>query len=506
MTNQPNPSEGSDPATPIGETTEPSADAPVAPKPTTMPIADTAIAPPAVADAGRRRFFRDFAGEMLNTAASVVGAASVLQRSSLAAATALLDPEGTAETLAANAGVAGTERPSGFRTAFRFEADNRLIVVDQRRIPEALVEYEVRSAGHAAYAIRQLVVSGGPAAAQIAAIGLALSAHGVRDASPTMVRANLKAAASALRAARPALRAVSAAIDRMMARYEALAALDATPDAVADELRAEADRIVAEATFDNGRIADAAAAALPTIAKLATHDATLRILTHGSTGALSSGQFGTAVGAIQVLHHANRPVHAWIAETRPTFAGSRVTAWELGQAGVAHTVVIDSAAPNLIASGEVDVVVVGGERIATNGDVLAPVGTYSLALAAARHRVPFVVCAPLNTFDPDAAAGDAFRVEVRPERELVGSWVMAVPSTMPIGTPVRNTSLEVVPADLVTLLVTEQGALAGPLAAPLAAAVASRAARAATTAAAPAAPTQHPASAAPAIDAGARPG
>lgn len=482
MTDQPNPNAGSEPTAPTDGTTE----------------------TPAVADAGRRRFFRDFAGEMLNTAASVVGAASVLQRSSLAAATALLDPDGTAEALAANTGAVGTERPSGFRTAFRFAADDRLVVVDQRRIPEALVEYEIRSAGHAAYAIRQLVVSGGPAAAQIAAIGLALSAHGVRDASPTMIRANLKAAASALRAARPALRAVTAAVDRMIARYEALAARDATAGAIADELRAEADRIVAEATFDNGRIADAAAAALPAVAQLATLDATLRILTHGSTGALSSGQFGTALGAIQVLHHASRPVHAWIAETRPTFAGSRVTAWELGQADVAHTVVIDSAAPNLIATGEVDVVLVGAERIATNGDVLALVGTYPLALAAARHRVPFVVCAPLSTLDLDAADGSAFPVEARPERELVGPWVMAVPSTMPIGTAARNISLEVVPSDLVTLLVTEEGALEGPFAAGLAAAATARAAR--TTATSDATPAASAASDVPPADATVGPG
>ena len=450
MTDQPNPSDGSERATSAERPTE----------------------PPVVADAGRRRFFRDFAGEMLNTAASVVGAASVLQRSSLAAATALLDPDGSVEAIAANAGPGGTERPSGFRTAFRFAADDRLVVVDQRRIPEALVEYEIRSAGHAAYAIRQLVVSGGPAAAQIAAIGLALSAHGVRDASPAMVRANLKAAAAALRAARPALRAVVAAVDRMMARYEALAAVDSTAGVIADELRTEADRIVAEATSDNGRIADAAAGALRSVP-----DAALRILTHGSTGALSGGQFGTALGAIQVLHHANRPVHAWVAETRPAFTGSRVTAWELDQAGVAHTVVVDGAAPQLIATGEVDAVLVGAERIAANGDVLAPIGTYPLALAAARHGVPFVVCAPLSTFDADADDGAAFAGEVRPERELIGPYVMAAPSTMPIATAARNTSLEVVPADLVTMLVTEEGALRGPFAASLSGALVSRAAR-----------------------------
>ena len=436
------------------------------------PAPSVAPADPPVADAGRRRFFRDFAGEMLQTAASVVGAASVLQRSSIAAATALLDPEGTAEAIAAGADGAGTGRPSGFRTAFRFESDDRLIVVDQRRIPEALVEYEVRSAGHAAYAIRQLVVAGGPAAAQIAAIGLALSAHGVRDASPTMVRANLKAAAAALRAARPTLRSVSVAVERLMDRYEQLAAAGAEAAVVAVELRAEADRIVTETTTDNGRIAAAAAAALPTL-----DGGTLRVLLHASSGPLSSGQFGTALGAIQVLHHAERPLHAWVAESRPTFIGSRVTAWELAQAGVPHAVVIDAATAQLIAAGEVDAVLVTAERVAANGDVVAPVGTYPLALAAARHGIPFVVCAPLSTFDPETGSGDGFTLETRPERELIGPYVSAVPATMPIGTAVRNASMDVTPADLITTLVTEEGALAAPYGPALERSRAARAAR-----------------------------
>lgn len=440
-------------------------DAPGAPTSPEAPVeTETGLPSPEgpVADEGRRRFFRNFAGEMLQTAASVVGAASVLQRSSLAAATALLDPEGTADAIAAGADAAGTTRPSGFRTAFRFATDEQLVIIDQRRIPEALVEYEVRSAGHAAYAIRQLVVFGGPAAAQIAAIGLALSAHAVRDASPTMVRANLKAAASALRAARPALHAVTVAVDRLMRRFERLAGEDATSAQIAAELRLEADRIVEEATIDNGRIADAAAAVMP-----ATPGGTLRVLTNGSTGPLSSGQFGTALGALQVLHHAGRPIHVWVAESRPTFVGSRVTAWELSQAGVAHAVVTDAAAGQLIAGGEVDAVLVGAERIAANGDVIASVGTYALALIAARHGVPFVVCAPLATFDSEAPSGDAVTPETRPERELVGPYVVAAPATMPIGTAARNPSHDVTPADLITFLVTEEGALDAPLGAAL---------------------------------------
>ncbi len=451
----------------------PPEDAPTADAtPSPADVGSASAADPPVADAGRRRFFRDFAGEMIQTAASVVGAASVLQRSSLAAATALLDPEGTADAIATSAGGVGTDRPTGFRTAFRFVTDEQLVIVDQRRIPEALVEYEVRSAGHAAYALRQLVVAGGPAGAQIAAIGLALSAHAVRDASPSMVRANLKAAASAIKAARPTLRSVTVAVDRLTARYEELAAASASAADVASALRVEADRIVEEATTDNGRIADAAAAALPVM-----DGATLRVLTHGSTGPLSSGQFGTALGALQVLHHAERQLHVWVAESRPTFIGSRVTAWELSQAGVPHAVVIDGACGQLIASGDVDAVLVGAERVAANGDVIAPIGTYPLALAAARRGVPFIVCAPLSAFDEGSATGEDVAPELRPERELVGPYVAAIPATMVVGTSVRNASFDLVPADLVTVLVTEEGAMAAPFGPALTAAAAARAAR-----------------------------
>lgn len=426
-----------------------------------------------VLDHARRRFFRDFAGELLHTAATVAGAASVLQRSSIAAASALLDPEGTAQALAAaETGLGGVALPAGFRTSFRFDSDTQLLVVDQRRIPEALVEYEVRSAGHAAYAIRQRVVEGGPACAQVAAIGLALSAHGVREASPAVLRATLKAAASAVKVSRPPLRSVTWAVDRMMDRFEGLAAGGADGVVVAAALRDEADRIVAESTVDNGRIAEAAAAALPD-----TDDRPLRVLTHGTSGALAGGQFGTAVGALQSLHHAGRSLHVWVAESRPLLTGSRVTAWELAQAGVPHTVVIDAAAGHLIASGDVDAVIVGADRIAANGDAVASIGTYLLAAMASRHGVPFLVCAPLSALDAAAPTGSTITLESRPERELVAPNLRPAPATMPLATAVSNPAFDITPTDLIGALITEEGALGVPRGAALIAATEARARR-----------------------------
>ncbi len=441
------------------------------PGPGTTEPAPAADAP--VADQARRRFFRDFAGELLQTAATVAGAASVLQRSSVAAASAILDPEGTAQAIAAAEAAAGggVALPTGFRTAFRYGSETELLVVDQRRIPEALVEYEVRSAGHAAYAIRHLVVQG-PAAAQVAAIGLALSAHGVRDASPSVLRATLKAAAGAIKVARPPLRPVAAAVDRLIALYERVSADGGDAAAVAAALRAEADRVVGEAVVDHGRIAEAASTALPD-----TGDRPLRVLVHGTSGPLAGGQFGTALGAIQILHHAGRPLHVWVTEGRPSFAGSRITAWELAQAGVPHAVLPDAAAASVLADGEVDAVLLAADRVALNGDVVATVGSYAIAAVAARHGVPVLVGAPLAAVDPELAEGRDGPTESRPERELVGTYVRAAPATIPIGTAARVPAIDVTPADLVTLLVTEEGALRAPYGPALTAAVERRAER-----------------------------
>ena len=163
----------------------------------------------------------------------------------------------------------------------------------------------------------------------------------------------------------------------------------------------EAMAIVAEATDDHGRLAEAGLAILPEPA-----DRPLQVLTHCNTGPLACGQFGTALGVVQAAHQAERPLHVWVDETRPYLQGARLTAWELQQAGVAHTLLPDMAAGPLMAAGEVDVILVGADRVAANGDTANKLGTYTLAVLAARHGVPFLVCAPLSSVDLDTADGD----------------------------------------------------------------------------------------------------
>ncbi len=249
---------------------------------------------PTPVDLGRRRFFRQFAGELVQTAATVAGAAQALQRASAEAAAGILDPESGAAMLGL-AGPAladtGPAAPTGFRTPFR-EDGGGLFLIDQRKLPDALVEVENRSAGEVAYSIREMIVRGAPAIGQVAAIGMAMSAERIRDGRPYARRATLRGGANALIQSRPTAVNLRWAVERMMARYESLGDLSDDGGAIADALRAEADAIVTEATTDHGRLAEFGLAALPVPADgpLADPDplqhraARLRPVRHGARG------------------------------------------------------------------------------------------------------------------------------------------------------------------------------------------------------------------------------
>ena len=440
---------------------------------------DDAVATPATpsddADLGRRRFFRQFAGDMVNTAATVIGAAQALQRASAEAAGALLDPDGTAARMDAAVAPATTpatpavpEPPTGFRTAFR-EDGGFLYMVDQRKLPDELVEVSNRSASEVAYNIREMTIRGAPAIGQVAAIGLALTADKVRTTRPYARRATLRGAANALANSRPTAVNLRWAVDRVMARYEQVGDLSEDGDAIADAIRAEADAIVLEATTDHGRLAEFGLAVLPDPA-----DRPLRILTHCNTGPLACGQYGTALGVIQAAHHRGRSLQVWVDETRPYLQGARLTAWELAQAGVPHAVLPDVAAGHLMARGEVDVILVGADRVAANGDTANKVGTYTLAVLAKRHDIPFYVCAPTSSVDLTAPDGAAIPVEERKADEVL---VFRGVRIAPAGTEARNPAFDVTPAELITGIVTEEGVIAAPFEPGLRAATASAIAR-----------------------------
>ena len=426
-------------------------------------------------DPTRRRFFRQFAGDVLTSAGSVMGAVQSLQQTSAEAAREMLAGEPMATPGSGTVSVAGAyavpaesdATNAGYRAPFRWDGDV-CRVVDQRRLPDVLADLEVRGAAEAVGVVNDGALVGAPVQAQVAAVTLALVAGRSSVSRAFARRATIRGAANALRNARPGSAPMAAALDRMLALLEHLG-MDAEGDVLAGAFRGEAERIVAEASDDHGALVGHVLGALPGEA-----DTPLRVLVAGSTVAMGCGQFGGALSAVMTAHHGGRTVHALVPEGRPGFEGSRVAAWELRQAGVPHAVVTDAAAPGCIAAGEVDAVLVGADRIAANGDVIAPAGTYPLALAAAAAGVTFLVCAATPAVDLGVAeGGDAAVEEGRPSTVLRAAGTRIALE----GTEIRNPLQDRVPASLLTAIVTETGVLRPPFGPALAEAVAAASAR-----------------------------
>jgi methylthioribose-1-phosphate isomerase len=303
-------------------------------------------------------------------------------------------------------------------TPLRFQ-DGELLVLDQRRLPDEETWVRCRSAEEVADCIRAMAVRGAPAIGLAAAYGVALAARSGEDR---------EAAAELLRGTRPTAVNLAWAVD------QATEADD--PVALAERLHTEqreADRRMAELGAERFAKGD-------------------RALTHCNTGPLATGGFGTAGGVLRAAWERDRLSQVWVDETRPRLQGSRLTAWELRKAGIPFRVIADSAAGGLMARGLVDRVVVGADRIAANGDVANKVGTYPLAVLAARHRVPFYVAAPLSTIDPDTPTGDRIPIEERAPEEVTADGHGF------------NPAFDVTPAGLVTAVITEAGVLEPPYA------------------------------------------
>jgi methylthioribose-1-phosphate isomerase len=190
------------------------------------------------------------------------------------------------------------------------------------------------------------------------------------------------------------------------------------------------------------------------------------VLTHCNTGMLCTAGIGTAFGVLWCSHLEGKGIHVWVDETRPLLQGARLTAWELQRLGVPFTVIADGAAGSLMARGQVDAVILGADRIAANGDVANKVGTYPLAVLAARHGVPFYVAAPTSTIDPSTPSGDHIEIEERDPEEVTHAFGTRI---APEGAPALNPAFDVTPAELVTAIVTERGVVRPPFADGLAA-------------------------------------
>jgi methylthioribose-1-phosphate isomerase len=294
----------------------------------------------------------------------------------------------------------------------RLEEDGpRVVLLDQRRLPDEEIELACSSAAEVADAIRVMAVRGAPAIGIAAAYGLALAALRGEDTD---------AAERVLARSRPTAVNLTWALARMRD--------DPTPERARALHREEVDRC----------------------RRMAAHAAELfapetRALTHCNAGGLATGGYGSAVGALRTAWERGLLRHVLVDETRPLLQGARLTAWELEAAGIPHTVIADGAAGSMMARGEVDLVVTGADRIAANGDTANKIGTYGLAVLARHHGLPFYVVAPTSTVDPATPTGAEIPIEERDPTEITARF------------PARNPAFDVTPAALIAAIVTEEG-------------------------------------------------
>jgi methylthioribose-1-phosphate isomerase len=312
------------------------------------------------------------------------------------------------------------------RDIVRYEEDGpKVVLLDQRRLPDVEVELECRSVADVVVAIRELAIRGAPAIGVAAAYALALAAARGED---------LDEAAALLAASRPTAVNLVWALEQMRD--------DPTP------ARA---RALHEEEVERCRAMAAHAAEL--------FGAGTRALTHCNAGGLATGGYGSAVGALRTAWERGLLERVWVDETRPLLQGSRLTAWELEAAGIPYAVIADSAAASLMAAGQVDCVVTGADRIAANGDTANKIGTYSLAVLAAYHGIPFYVVAPTSTVDLATLTGGEIQIEERAAAELTTRF------------EALNPAFDVTPADLIAAIVTEHGVQRAPYSQSLAALV-----------------------------------
>jgi methylthioribose-1-phosphate isomerase len=325
---------------------------------------------------------------------------------------------------------------------------DRLEMLDQRLLPTRVEYRSYDSAAGVAEGIRAMVVRGAPAIGCAAAYGVALAAQQLRDVKPTEVLAGMDTAFAQLAASRPTAVNLFWGLQRMRRVWESCQ--EQGSRFVAQRLLQEAHEILAEDIRINRALGDHGAALLADGA---------RVLTHCNAGALATAGHGTALGVIRSAVASGKRISVLADETRPFLQGARLTAWELVQEGIPVTLITDNMAGHMMATGQVDAVVVGTDRVAANGDVANKIGTYMVAVLAHRHGIPFYVACPLSTIDLQTPDGSLIPIEERAADEVLGHgavrWAAA-------GVSVRNPAFDVTPAELVTALITEKGVVRQP--------------------------------------------
>jgi methylthioribose-1-phosphate isomerase len=350
----------------------------------------------------------------------------------------------------ASAAAATVADPASYHALRRTPGARHIEAIDQRALPHARVMVRIADVDAAALAIRRMIVRGAPLIGAVGAYGLALALD--RDASDVA----LARAHAALDATRPTAVNLRWALDRIR---RAVAPLP--PSERADAAWIEADAIRAEDIAINHAIGRAGLDLLRDITR--RRSGPVNVMTHCNAGALATCGWGTASAPLFLAHAEGLPLHIWVSETRPRLQGANLTAWEMSERGIPHTLLVDSASGLLMRRGDVDVVFVGADRVARNGDVCNKIGTYDKALAARDNNVPFYVALPSPTIDWRLASGDAIPIESRDADEVLtvlgrddygqtSRVALAPPNTRAI-----NFAFDVTPARLISGLITERG-------------------------------------------------
>ncbi len=321
-------------------------------------------------------------------------------------------------------------------------------LIDQTRLPIEEVYLECRSAAEIAEAIRTMRVRGAPAIGVTAAMGLALGAQTIPATTPAEFQAGLEALASDLIRTRPTAVNLAWAVRRLL--EVARKSRDLPIGDIRAALVAEARAIREEDIRINRAMGQHGQGLIPDPG---------RVLTHCNAGGLATAGYGTAVGVIRAAAEAGKRIAVWVDETRPLLQGARLTAWELQRAGIPATLITDNMAAHFMRQGQVDVVVVGADRIALNGDVANKIGTYGVAVLARAHGIPFYVAAPISTLDLTLADGSEIPIEERAPTEVTQLGGRRV---APEGIRVANPAFDVTPASYIDAIITERGIARAP--------------------------------------------
>ncbi|NEW07821.1 S-methyl-5-thioribose-1-phosphate isomerase [Paenibacillus sp. SYP-B3998] len=329
--------------------------------------------------------------------------------------------------------------------------DQHLDLLDQRLLPEEIVYLPLETPIEVWEAIRHLKVRGAPAIGIAAAYGVYLGIRGLdAEAGVNGLLAEVQKQADYLATSRPTAVNLFWALDRMRARAESLAAVGTSPDAFKQSLLEEAQKIQAEDEETNRLIGEHA---------LTLFEDGFGVLTHCNAGGLATAKYGTALAPFYLAKEKGMNIKVFADETRPVLQGARLTAFELQQAGVDVTLICDNMAGAVMSKGWIQAVIVGTDRVAANGDVANKIGTYSVAVLAKAHGIPFYVASPLSTIDLNTPTGADIPIEERHEDEITQGFGKR---TAPQGVKVYNPAFDVTPNEYVTAIITEKGILRAP--------------------------------------------